>query len=319
MMTFKNVTRTAMLAGVALSALAATSAQAAGMWAWTGYGTVWGYDEARHDANTNFRHYLGQQYALLARDEDQDLDIEDSEYLRGAQVDAISGAPLVPHPLENVRIVSSAPGELEKGREVLMKAADNGAVEKMPKVYARALASYDCWVEQQEAEPNASHNMQDCRGMFMRNAQQLATLTTAAKQQESTAIVMENLRTLHSVYFAFDRADLTQDARRKLDAARAMLTDANNGKLIIRGFADASGPDSYNMRLSERRAQTVANYLGLPADRFETRVVGYGETNLHVPTKDGVREAANRVVDIAVHATKVNEVRVQSGSEAVGE
>jgi OOP family OmpA-OmpF porin len=311
---WKMMTSRGLLAGVALTVMATATAPAAhaqGLWGWTGYGTLWGYDRTAHDANNNFRHYLGQRYALLALDEDQGLDIEDSNYLRGAQANALAGGPVGPRDLEGVRIVSSAPGELEKGRALLIRAADNGAVEKMPEVYARALASYDCWVEQQEAEPHASHNLQNCRAQFLSNAQQLATLAppTTARVERNTTVVMENLRTLHSVNFAFDRADLTQDARRKLDAARATLTDANNGKLIIRGFADASGPEDYNMRLSERRAENVAAYLRLPAERFETRVVGYGENSLHVPTADGVREAANRVVDISVDATRVGGVQ----------
>lgn len=305
--------------------VAAAVMAVAGMAATPAHALNW-FGGGRQDADTSFRHYLAQRYQLLALTEDQENEIEDSEYLRGAQANALAGGPLVPHPLENVRIVSSAPGELETGRTLLVRAAENGAVEKMPKVYARALSSYDCWVEQQEAEPHAAHNLNNCRSEFLRNADQLASLIpaqTAQVQEQATAVVVENLRTLHTVHFGFDRADLTQDARRKLDAARAMLTDVNNGKLIIRGFADASGPEDYNMRLSERRAETVARYLNLPAERFETRVVGYGETRLHVPTKDGVREAANRVVDISVNATKVNEVTVtpanRGGDSPVGE
>lgn len=284
-------------------------------------GFAWGVNAVGGGGDMAFRHYLAQRYALLALTEDQENEIEDSQYLRGAQVNALAGGPLEPHPLDHVRVVSSAPGELQLGRTLLMRAAENGAVEKMPGVYARALSSYDCWVEQQEAEPHAAHNLNNCRRAFLREADRLASvIPVVSAQQEPTEVstlVLENLRTLHSVFFPFDRYDLTSGARRKLDEARAMLTDVNNGKLIIRGFADASGPEDYNMRLSERRAHSVADYLGLPSDRFETRVVGYGETQLHVPTKDGVREAANRVVDISVDAARVRELRVRQSSSSV--
>ena len=70
-------------------------------------------------------------------------------------------------------------------------------------------------------------------------------------------------------------------------------------RINVTGNTDASGSDAYNMRLSERRAQTVAAELerrGIPAS--EISIIAKGERNLLVPTADGVREPQNRRVEI---------------------
>ena len=65
------------------------------------------------------------------------------------------------------------------------------------------------------------------------------------------------------------------------------------------GHTDTSGPESYNMALSLRRANTVKSALvaeGVPANVIT--VVGKGETGLMVQTGPNVREPQNRRVEI---------------------
>jgi len=67
------------------------------------------------------------------------------------------------------------------------------------------------------------------------------------------------------------------------------------------GHTDKSGPESYNMALSLRRANAVKDALvreGVPATAIT--VVGKGETQPLVPTADGVREPQNRRVEIVI-------------------
>lgn len=72
-------------------------------------------------------------------------------------------------------------------------------------------------------------------------------------------IISEEERT---VYFAFDKAGLTPDARTRLDALAARLSSADdvNGARIV-GYADRIGTVSYNDRLSKKRADNVRAYL----------------------------------------------------------
>jgi OmpA-OmpF porin, OOP family len=72
-------------------------------------------------------------------------------------------------------------------------------------------------------------------------------------------------------------------------------------RIVATGHADRVGPPDYNQNLSERRAAAVREALlraGLPANQITT--VGRGEEQPLVPTPDGVREAQNRRVEIAL-------------------
>jgi outer membrane protein OmpA-like peptidoglycan-associated protein len=69
---------------------------------------------------------------------------------------------------------------------------------------------------------------------------------------------------LPSVNFEFDRADLTPDGRAKVDQiANIIRRDAPNRRIVVEGHAsrESAAQEAYNQRLSERRANTVADAL----------------------------------------------------------
>lgn len=85
---------------------------------------------------------------------------------------------------------------------------------------------------------------------------------------------------LRNVYFGFDSAVLLATARSMLDASAATLRRHPDLRVDIVGFADSRGPESYNLRLSERRAEAVRDYLqqaGVDAARLTAR--GTGESH----------------------------------------
>ncbi|WP_404382911.1 OmpA family protein [Caenispirillum salinarum] len=103
------------------------------------------------------------------------------------------------------------------------------------------------------------------------------------------------------VFFEFDSANLTPEAQQVLNQAAATAQDGQPTMVNVTGHADRSGPSDYNMRLSMRRAETVANYLtaqGVP--QRDMAIEAEGETQPLVPTADGVREPQNRRVMIRV-------------------
>ena len=84
-----------------------------------------------------------------------------------------------------------------------------------------------------------------------------------------------------AVNFDFDRAELSSDARRILDDVATSLArpEASSLTLIVTGNTDAIGGESYNNRLSERRAASVAEYLsskGVTSSRITQRAAGEG-------------------------------------------
>ena len=72
-------------------------------------------------------------------------------------------------------------------------------------------------------------------------------------------------------------------------------TIGNPTRVVIVGHTDTSGSAAYNVRLSERRARTVADALvGQGVNGGIIALEGRGETDLARPTADGVREPLNR-------------------------
>jgi len=101
------------------------------------------------------------------------------------------------------------------------------------------------------------------------------------------------------VFFDFNKSDLTPQAKGIVDQAAANVGPAHVTRLTVTGHTDAVGSDAYNMRLSSRRAESVAAQLEkdrIPSSEIE--IVAKGKRDLLVPTADGVREPQNRRVQI---------------------
>ncbi|MBM3582627.1 MAG: OmpA family protein [Alphaproteobacteria bacterium] len=101
------------------------------------------------------------------------------------------------------------------------------------------------------------------------------------------------------VFFDWDKADLTAEAKQTIAQAAADAKKGNVARIRATGHADRSGPDAYNMRLSMRRAVAVkAELVRLGVADKDIALVAKGETEPLVPTPDGVREPQNRRVEI---------------------
>jgi outer membrane protein OmpA-like peptidoglycan-associated protein/tetratricopeptide (TPR) repeat protein len=86
---------------------------------------------------------------------------------------------------------------------------------------------------------------------------------------------------LDNIYYDYDKWNIREDARRDLDRVVKMLETNPTMRIEMSSHTDARGTDSYNLRLSERRAQAAVEYLiskGVDRKRLEAK--GYGETKL---------------------------------------
>lgn len=95
--------------------------------------------------------------------------------------------------------------------------------------------------------------------------------------------------TLQGIYYDLDKADLRPEAKKILDSLIVILR--NNPTLVIElaSHTDSRAEADYNIKLSQRRAQSCVDYLmqnGIPKDRLKP--VGYGETKLVNDCADGV-------------------------------
>jgi hypothetical protein len=103
------------------------------------------------------------------------------------------------------------------------------------------------------------------------------------------------------VTFGLDQTTLTAEDRRVIAQAAEDFRRTGSARVTVTGYTDTSGSANYNLALSQRRAEIVAEELereGVPATSIVT--VGRGEENLLVATADGVSEPRNRRVEIVV-------------------
>ena len=103
--------------------------------------------------------------------------------------------------------------------------------------------------------------------------------------------------------FKLGKADLPDDVRAKLDElANKLKADPAGNYIEIEGHTDSTGPDAYNMKLGEERAEAVRNYLhdqhGIALNRMQ--VISYGETKPVEDNKTKDHRAQNRRVVIKV-------------------
>jgi outer membrane protein OmpA-like peptidoglycan-associated protein len=106
-------------------------------------------------------------------------------------------------------------------------------------------------------------------------------------------------RQVFLVFFDWDRDTITPAGGQVIQQAANAYRSGAHVQLQVTGYTDRSGSPAYNQRLSERRANNVANTLvrdGVP--RNQMAVSGRGENDNRVPTAAGVREPQNRRVEI---------------------
>jgi outer membrane protein OmpA-like peptidoglycan-associated protein len=106
------------------------------------------------------------------------------------------------------------------------------------------------------------------------------------------------------VNFATDSASITNDESPKLEGSLKQITEALRKhrelgpiKLFIAGHTDTVGATGYNLKLSQRRAQSIAGWFRAHGLRLPIFYEGFGEQALLVATPDETNEARNRRVD----------------------
>jgi len=104
-----------------------------------------------------------------------------------------------------------------------------------------------------------------------------------------------------TVYFEFDKSDLTPEGGKVVQDAAASYKATGSAQIAVAGYTDLSGTQKYNLALSKRRADTVRAALvrqGVPDNVISES--WHGKENPAVPTADGVREPRNRRVEIVI-------------------
>lgn len=103
----------------------------------------------------------------------------------------------------------------------------------------------------------------------------------------------------YEVNFAFDSAELRPKATNTINRVANEINTYKPDEVTVAGHTDRAGPADYNLKLSRARAEAVSD--ALTSKGVRNRILdekAFGERKLEVPTADGVRNAANRRVEI---------------------
>jgi peptidoglycan-associated lipoprotein len=135
------------------------------------------------------------------------------------------------------------------------------------------------------------------------SAQQALQKATEAEKAAKGKLIYTVTLSNDKVTFPLNRAEVGDDAKAMIDEAIAQLKAENKGVFFeIEGHTDSTGPDGYNTKLGEDRAQAVRGYMhdqhGIALSRME--VISYGETKPVEDNKTREHRAQNRRVVIKV-------------------
>ena len=130
--------------------------------------------------------------------------------------------------------------------------------------------------------------------------QQAAELAKVAETRRTEQGVLVNLSS-NTIHFATNSSLVSDDSRGTLVELGDILKKYPEDMIMISGHTDSDGAAEYNQRLSEMRAQAVADILiqtGVPSESIS--VYGYGETQPLAANDTPEDKALNRRVELAI-------------------
>jgi len=257
-----------------------------------------------------FTQHLTAEYRDFSnRELNEMFDYPDALHFARKGLAAAGGEVVMPEPVSDWNLTPQHMEELSVARGRLIVAFDLGAREIAPQPAAIAQARFDCWIEQQEENWQATEIL-ECKnqyleaiaaleGMLQPYAPVAEAAMPAPEPLPAPAEPMTAEDAMYLVFFDHDKSEIGAGGQNVLDAVAEEVRARSLNAVTVVGHTDSSGPNSYNNRLAMRRANAVRD--GLTArgvDAALIRVEGRGEDELLVQTADGVREPANRRAQI---------------------
>ena len=127
-----------------------------------------------------------------------------------------------------------------------------------------------------------------CRG-YLNSKQEFISDNEEADAEYGVNFVLASISKpilIENIFYDFDRATLRPESETSLNELVKMLNDNPNVSIELGAHTDLKGSEQYNLRLSDRRARSVVDYLiksGINPDRLQPK--GYGESRPKVITK----------------------------------
>ncbi len=120
-----------------------------------------------------------------------------------------------------------------------------------------------------------------------------------------SAYAEEATTALSDILFNFDKATIRPESNPKLDAAAEIIKSSNGGTFLLTGHTDKKGSESYNLKLSQKRAAAVVQALearGVNNNQLKSKGVGEAEATVAESASNAERLKDRKVVVSAVDA-----------------
>ncbi len=118
------------------------------------------------------------------------------------------------------------------------------------------------------------------------------------------------------IMFDIDRAVLKDQYKGEISELATILNKYQDTNILLEGHTDSTGTEEYNLDLSKKRSQSVANYLAtqnVNPTRFT--IMGYGESQSIASNETSEGRAQNRRVEVAIYANeKLKKVAMEKTS-----
>lgn len=109
----------------------------------------------------------------------------------------------------------------------------------------------------------------------------------------------------NNILFAFDSYELSASAKSNLNQLSTILKEYPDTDIEIQGHTDSKGTDSYNLNLSNQRANSVRNYLASQQiSRSRMNTVGFGESAPEYDNSTDEGRSQNRRVEFLITANE---------------
>src|SRR5271156_4636867 len=173
----------------------------------------------------------------------------------------------------------------------------------------------------QQAQQSANTATQNATTATQAANQAQGSAKEAVNRADTLASVVANLDNYKqvgtvSVTFEFDKSDLTKSDTAQLDTLGTQLGSTKSFILEVTGGTDSVGNADYNYQLSQRRAESVVQYLAakynVPAHKFY--LIGIGKDQEVATNRTAAGRAQNRRVQVQILSNAA-----QSGAPAVSE
>lgn len=270
---------------------------------------------------------LASTYKEFADKKANSMDWLDSKYFSEKSRDSLLGKDIQPERLDHWDIPERYIQPAGQARERLLLLLNEDNKNNRPRETAKLLTSFDCWLEGLEKMSHLE-DTEACMATFVGQAEKMESMGFASPEP----LRSDNMEMTHApmlqpadvtpqpmhqknamnngkpsddstyvVFFRFDKYNIDNTAKVVLKDVVKTANETPDYAIDLAGHTDSAGPKKYNMELSKKRTNSVADYLvkdGIKKESVTQKY--YGETMPVVKTKDGKALKANRRVVINI-------------------